>query len=299
MPAREPASSCRCRSASCRAGCFSCHLQGPGLCAAVRIGRARAARRPCRKSATIEGRPAVRPCRCRHAAAGLDRRGARPRRPRGHRRCVGLCVVVVRAGTAGAGLATHLGIAVDGFVGVNEFVVRNVDTGDRDGTPVVGHHQHRGRRAVPWCSIPARSCGASSARSDIVFRKDKREADRAKVVLVVDDSITTRTLEKEHPGGARLRSAAQRRRAQCARRAAQRPPRHRRLGHRDAACRRLRTGAGDEERPDAIADIPVILVTSRSDDEDREKGLRLGADAYVVKQKFDQNELLRTIRQII
>jgi DNA-binding NarL/FixJ family response regulator len=28
-------------------------------------------------------------------------------------------------------------------------------------------------------------------------------------------------------------------------------------------------------------------------------GLRLGADAYVVKQKFDQADLLQTIRQII
>jgi two-component system chemotaxis sensor kinase CheA len=33
--------------------------------------------------------------------------------------------------------------------------------------------------------------------------------------------------------------------------------------------------------------------------EDQERGLELGADAYVVKRKFDQHELLRTVRQIL
>jgi two-component system chemotaxis sensor kinase CheA len=57
----------------------------------------------------------------------------------------------------------------------------------------------------------------------------------------------------------------------------------------------LRAMKGDEK----LAEIPVILVTSREDPADRERGLRLGADAYVVKQRFDQAELLKTIRQVI
>jgi two-component system chemotaxis sensor kinase CheA len=43
----------------------------------------------------------------------------------------------------------------------------------------------------------------------------------------------------------------------------------------------------------------VILVTSLEAREDRERGLSLGADAYVVKRKFDQKELLETIGQIL
>ena len=46
-------------------------------------------------------------------------------------------------------------------------------------------------------------------------------------------------------------------------------------------------------------EIPVVLVTSLDDPAERVRGLEAGAEAYVVKQKFDQNELLRTIRQII
>ncbi|MBP2291731.1 hybrid sensor histidine kinase/response regulator [Azospirillum rugosum] len=47
------------------------------------------------------------------------------------------------------------------------------------------------------------------------------------------------------------------------------------------------------------ADLPVILVTSRASDEDRERGLDLGADAYIVKTRFDQNELLAGIRRLL
>ena len=45
--------------------------------------------------------------------------------------------------------------------------------------------------------------------------------------------------------------------------------------------------------------IPVIIVSSLERAEDQERGLMLGADAYVVKRKFDQTELLDAIRQMI
>src|SRR5205807_1625863 len=48
-----------------------------------------------------------------------------------------------------------------------------------------------------------------------------------------------------------------------------------------------------------LAHIPVIVVTSLERREDQERGLALGADAYVVKRKFDHEELLETIRQIL
>jgi two-component system chemotaxis sensor kinase CheA len=45
--------------------------------------------------------------------------------------------------------------------------------------------------------------------------------------------------------------------------------------------------------------IPVIIVSSLEKAEDQERGLLLGADAYVVKRKFDQTELLNAIRLMI
>lgn len=45
--------------------------------------------------------------------------------------------------------------------------------------------------------------------------------------------------------------------------------------------------------------IPIIIVSSMESKEHREQGLNLGADAYIVKQTFEQKELLYTIRQIL
>ena len=67
----------------------------------------------------------------------------------------------------------------------------------------------------------------------------------------------------------------------------------------------------DEEGASRMVDVGEKAVTSRmarasgrvvsslERPEDQERGLALGADAYVVKRKFDQGELLATIRQIL
>jgi two-component system chemotaxis sensor kinase CheA len=47
------------------------------------------------------------------------------------------------------------------------------------------------------------------------------------------------------------------------------------------------------------ADIPVILVTSLDSAEDKSRGIEVGADAYITKSTFDQNNLLETIEQLI
>jgi two-component system, chemotaxis family, sensor kinase CheA len=46
-------------------------------------------------------------------------------------------------------------------------------------------------------------------------------------------------------------------------------------------------------------DLPVVLVTSRDSDADKAKGLELGASAYLVKSAFDQDQLLRTVAQLL
>ena len=44
-------------------------------------------------------------------------------------------------------------------------------------------------------------------------------------------------------------------------------------------------------------DIPIILVTSLSSDEDKRRGLEVGANAYITKGGFDQKVLLDTIKR--
>lgn len=50
---------------------------------------------------------------------------------------------------------------------------------------------------------------------------------------------------------------------------------------------------------DEIKEIPVVMVTSRSSDDDKQKGLEVGANAYVVKGSFDQQGLLSTIQRLV
>ncbi|MFO7566814.1 MAG: response regulator [Enhygromyxa sp.] len=47
------------------------------------------------------------------------------------------------------------------------------------------------------------------------------------------------------------------------------------------------------------ASLPIILVTSRGGPEDRLAGAEAGADAYVVKGAFDQDELLRAVARLL
>jgi two-component system chemotaxis sensor kinase CheA len=48
-----------------------------------------------------------------------------------------------------------------------------------------------------------------------------------------------------------------------------------------------------------FADLPVVLVTSLDSREDRERGIDVGANAYIVKSSFDQSNLLDVIRRMI
>jgi two-component system chemotaxis sensor kinase CheA len=143
----------------------------------------------------------------------------------------------------------------------------------------------------------AGSAGASEPRGDAVGTMPKA---RRSTILVVDDSITTRTLEKG------ILEAAGYRVVVC-------------VDGQDALDR-LRADietidlvVADVEMPrldgfgllkalraqDDFARLPVILMTSRGDAEDVARGLDLGADAYLTKQKFDQRQLLDTIGQLL
>jgi two-component system chemotaxis sensor kinase CheA len=117
-------------------------------------------------------------------------------------------------------------------------------------------------------------------------------------VLVVDDSLTTRTLEKSileaHGYEVRIAmdgvEALERLQAETVD-----------LVITDIQMPRMDGFRLLEEmkKNERLARLPVIVVTSQERREDQERGLSLGADAYIVKRKFDHEELLKTIRQMI
>ena len=121
---------------------------------------------------------------------------------------------------------------------------------------------------------------------------------RAPSILVVDDSITTRTLEKSilEAHGYRVRIAVDGVEALA----------QLRLEKADLVISDVQMPRMDGfelleaiRRHRNLSLIPVIVVTSLESREDQERGLKLGADAYIVKRKFDQEDLLAAIRQIL
>lgn len=48
-----------------------------------------------------------------------------------------------------------------------------------------------------------------------------------------------------------------------------------------------------------LSELPVVLVTALESREDREHGIDVGADAYIVKSSFDQSNLLEVIKKLL
>jgi two-component system chemotaxis sensor kinase CheA len=118
-------------------------------------------------------------------------------------------------------------------------------------------------------------------------------------ILIVDDSITTRTLEKNilEAAGYAVQLATDGQEALSAITAGGVPD----LIVSDIVMPRL-DGFGltqhIKEDP-RTANVPVILVTSLDSPDDKARGIEVGADAYITKSSFDQNNLLETIEQLI
>ncbi len=118
-------------------------------------------------------------------------------------------------------------------------------------------------------------------------------------ILVVDDSITTRTLEKNilEAAGYIVQLATDGKEALSAIAASGIPD----LIVSDVVMPRLDGfGLTQRIREDPLtAKVPVILVTSLDSAEDKARGIEVGADAYITKSSFDQNNLLETIEQLV
>ena len=56
---------------------------------------------------------------------------------------------------------------------------------------------------------------------------------------------------------------------------------------------------GAIRREPSHASLPVVIVTSMAGEADRKRGVEEGADAYIVKQEFDQKTLLDTVGRLV
>jgi two-component system chemotaxis sensor kinase CheA len=141
-------------------------------------------------------------------------------------------------------------------------------------------------------------CARGIASAGVLFADAAKGAVARRTVLVVDDSITTRTLEKSilEAAGYRVRVATD---GVEALESLARDPVDLILA--DIQMPRM-NGLQLTERlkgQESTRTIPVVLVSSLASDDDRLQGLRAGADAYVVKGEFDQGALLEILAGLL
>jgi two-component system chemotaxis sensor kinase CheA len=123
-------------------------------------------------------------------------------------------------------------------------------------------------------------------------------APEKKVLLLAEDSITTRTQEKRILEGAGYEVVT----------AVDGADAYNKLGARsfDAVVSDVMmpnmTGLDLTEKIRAdrkYAELPIILVTSLASEEDQRRGLEAGANAYIAKPSFDQQVLLECLARLI
>jgi len=50
---------------------------------------------------------------------------------------------------------------------------------------------------------------------------------------------------------------------------------------------------------DRLKDIPIIVISSKADEEDQNKARLLGADRYIIKNAFNNHNLIAAVRELI
>jgi two-component system chemotaxis sensor kinase CheA len=211
-----------------------------------------------------------------------------PRRDRGQ----GGFVVLVEAGTS------RLAFVVDGLLAEQDLVVTGLGRRLRRVPNVAGCALledggialilSAAELAESALAAPAGQLHVSVAGPETVRRR----------ILVADDSVTTRTLEKAilEEAGYEVRVAAD---GHQAWRILQKEPIDLVVADVEMPGMDGCTLTETLRHSTVLPRIPVILVTSLSSDKDRARGLEAGADAYIVKSGFDRTTLLAAIGQLL
>ena len=198
--------------------------------------------------------------------------------------------VVVRAQEARAGLL------VDDVAGEQEVVVKEL------GPPLVRVRNVAGAGLLGTGHVVLILRPADLLRSiresprSLAASGAEEKGQKQPVILVVDDSITTRTMEKNllEAAGYQVHVAVDGIEAWALLRSEPID-----LVVSDVDMPRmngLELTAKIRANRDT-ANLPVILVTALESREDKERGLEVGANAYIVKSSFDQSNLLEFIRR--
>jgi two-component system chemotaxis sensor kinase CheA len=198
-----------------------------------------------------------------------------------------------------AGAEKRMAFAVDELIAEQEIVVKSLGSRIRHLPLVAGATiLPSGRVALVLNAAGLVRAGLRQTPSQATAQAEEPSRRARKRLLVVDDSVTTRTLEKSilEAAGYEVTTAVDGQAAWH-------------ILHEQGAD----LVVSDVEMPqmDGFAlteairaskrfqSLPVVLVTARESEQDKARGIEVGADAYLVKSAFDQKNLLETIAQLL
>ncbi|MFH1118032.1 MAG: hybrid sensor histidine kinase/response regulator [Pseudomonadota bacterium] len=217
-----------------------------------------------------------------------------PRPEKGNGDSQYLPVLLLRSGE------TLVSFCVDAILQEQEVLVKSLGNQLSRVRNVAGATVLGSGKLVPILSISDLIKSAVKQSFETTARRLEAQAhiDKAKSILVVEDSITSRMLLKNilESSGYEVTTSVDGAEAFSALRT-----QHFDLVVSDIEMPRmdgfqLTSNIRADER---LSHLPVVLVTSLGSREDRERGIDVGANAYIVKGSFDQNNLLETVGRLI
>jgi two-component system chemotaxis sensor kinase CheA len=205
----------------------------------------------------------------------------------------------VLAVVLGSSLA-RIAFQVDEVLGEQEVLVKTLGPQLARVRNVAGASVLGSGQVVPVLNVPdlIQSATKLAATARAPAAAAKLTETRKRAVLVVEDSITSRSLLKNilESAGYSVATAVDGIDAYTALKTATFD-----LVVSDVEMPRMDGfGLTAKIRADKhLSELPVVLVTALEQREHRERGIEVGASAYIVKSSFDQSNLLEVVRRLI
>lgn len=202
-------------------------------------------------------------------------------------------LIIVRMG------GENLGLIADTLLDEEDMVIKSLPSHLKNIKLVSGVALSGKNEIINILHVPALVAAAKELSGAKAFKEARSagEDERGVHVLVVDDSINTREIEKNilEAYGYRVGLAED---------GVEALEKAREFKYdiiiTDVEMPRLDGFALTERlrKEETYRDTPIIIVTSREKEEDKKRGIRVGANAYIVKGTFDQSNLIETMQNL-
>lgn len=196
-------------------------------------------------------------------------------------------------------LGNTIAVCVDNIINEDEILVKNFNPQLLRVRNILGATLLQNREPIPILHITDIVRSALKEKKSASFSKtyEKPQEVKEKSVLVVEDSITARTLLKNilESAGYIVTTAIDG--LDAFTQLKQQPVD---IVVSDVLMPRMDGFELTEKirKDNTYSDLPVVLVTSLEKREDRERGIDVGANAYIVKSDFDQSNLLEIVGRL-